>query len=42
VKLVKGESLTPRIGEFEDNCTMLRYTEDLFLEDGAISKRAVE
>ncbi len=39
VKLLKGEKLEPRIGEFKDNYIMLRYTEDLFLDAGELTSR---
>lgn len=39
VKLLKGETVEPRIGEFKDNYIMLRYTEDLFLDTTALSNR---
>jgi len=32
VKLLKGEALEPRIGQFKDNYLMLRYTDDLFFD----------
>jgi len=32
VRLVLGEEIEPRIGEFEDGMTMLRYTQDIFLD----------
>ena len=35
VKLARGETLTPRIGNFTDALTMLRYTQDVFVEDAA-------
>jgi len=41
VKLVKRESLEPQIGEFKDNYIMLRYTEDLFLEEDSLAARTV-
>lgn len=39
VKLLKGETLEPRIGEFTDNYIMLRYTEDLFLDTESLTNR---
>lgn len=39
VKLVKGEPVEPRIGAFKDNYTMLRYTEDLFIDGEALTSR---
>ena len=39
VRLLKGETLEPRIGEFRDNYTMLRYTEDRFLEAESLTER---
>ena len=41
VKLLKGERLEPRIGDFRDNYTMLRYTEDLFLDEADLANRTV-
>ena len=41
VKLLKGENLEPRVGKFKDNYVMLRYTEDLFLEEDSLSNRVV-
>jgi len=40
VKLLKGERVEPRIGVFKDRYTMLRYTEDLFLDEVDLSTRA--
>lgn len=40
VKLLKGETLEPRIGEFKDNYIMLRYTEDLFLDAESLTNRS--
>jgi carbamoyl-phosphate synthase large subunit len=37
VKLIKGERLSPRIGEFTDTYFMLRYPEDLFLDAGSLA-----
>ena len=39
IKLLKGETLKPRIGEFKDNYIMLRYTEDLFLDAESLTNR---
>lgn len=39
IKLLKGETLEPRIGEFKDNYIMLRYTEDLFLDTESLANR---
>lgn len=39
VKLLKGETLNPRVGEFKDNYVMLRYTTDLFLDPGSLIDR---
>ena len=36
VKLVKGERVEPRIGEFRDNYVMLRYTDDMFFEQSSL------
>lgn len=33
IRLLQGEILTPHIGVFQDNITMLRFTEDLFLDN---------
>ena len=33
VKLLNGETLEPQIGEFKDNYVMLRYTENLFMDE---------
>lgn len=38
VKLVNGEQLKPMIGMFQDNMTMLRYTEDCFLNKPTVSE----
>ena len=40
IKLVKGEFVESRIGEFEDNFMMLRYTTDFFINKSFISKKA--
>jgi len=39
VKLLKGETLEPMIGQFEDNYFMLRYTDDLFLDKESLASR---
>lgn len=39
VRLLRGETVVPRIGEFRDNYIMLRYTEDLFLDAESLSGR---
>lgn len=39
IKLLKGETLQPRIGQFKDNYVMLRYTEDLFLDAESLTNR---
>jgi len=39
VKLLKGETLEPRIGQFKDNYFMLRYTDDLFLDKESLTNR---
>lgn len=39
VKLLRGENLEPRIGEFKDGFIMLRYTEDLFLDSTSLLDR---
>ena len=38
VKLLKGEQLSPRIGDFRDNCVMLRYTDDLFRDAADLTR----
>lgn len=38
VKLLKGENVESRIGDFKDNFIMLRYTDDLFLSGDLISQ----
>ena len=40
VKLLKGEMVEPQVGKFKDELTMLRYTEDLFLEPEALATRS--
>ena len=39
VKLLKGETLEPKIGDFRDNYIMLRYTDDLFLDAEALTHK---
>jgi len=39
IKLLKGEKLKPRIGDFKDGYIMLRYTDDLFLNKEEISNK---
>lgn len=39
VKLLKGERLEPRLGDFRDRYLMLRYTEDLFLSEEDVQER---
>lgn len=39
IKLLKGETLQPRIGDFKDNYVMMRYTEDLFVSQDELSRR---
>ena len=39
VKLLKGETLEPRVGEFKANYIMLRYTKDVFLDSEALVTR---
>lgn len=39
IKLLKGENLKPVIGEFKDNYFMLRYTEDIFLEEEELTRK---
>lgn len=33
VRMLRGEKIEPRIGEFRENVVMLRYTRDIFLEE---------
>ncbi len=33
IKLMKGDTLEARVGDFQENLVMMRYTEDLFLSD---------
>jgi carbamoyl-phosphate synthase large subunit len=42
VKLLKGERLRPMIGSFKENYVMLRYTNDLFLEEESLAQRRFE
>jgi carbamoyl-phosphate synthase large subunit len=39
VKLLKGETLEPRVGQFKDNYFMLRYTDDMFLDKESLTNR---
>lgn len=39
VRLLRGERLGPRLGEYVKDLTMLRYTEDLFLRPGQLTER---
>jgi carbamoyl-phosphate synthase large subunit len=39
LKLLKGETVEPRIGEFKGDHIMLRYTEDLFLDASALTNK---
>ncbi len=39
IKLLKGEALRPRIGDFKDNYVMMRYTEDLFFPANDLTRR---
>jgi carbamoyl-phosphate synthase large subunit len=39
VKIVKGEFVESKIGEFQDNLVMLRYTHDLFIDGRSLSKK---
>lgn len=36
LKLLKGEAVEPVIGQFKDNYIMLRYTQDLFIEESQL------
>ncbi len=38
VQIVAGKSLAPRIGDFRDQYLMLRYTDDIYLEDKEVQK----
>lgn len=38
VRLVMGKEVEPAIGEFEDGCIMLRYTEDIFLSGQEVNR----
>ena len=42
VKMINGEKIVPLIGEFEDQLVMLRYTEDLFLDQQALTAECSE
>lgn len=42
VKLLKGKTLNPRIGEFKGNYVMLRYTEDLFLDSKSLIDKSFQ
>ncbi|HEC35433.1 MAG TPA: ATP-grasp domain-containing protein [Anaerolineae bacterium] len=42
VRLLKGETLEPKIGEFNDNLVMLRYTQDLFLDSKSLADRTFQ
>jgi len=37
VRIVKGEKLTPILGQFRDNYYMLRYTEDLYMDQDKLA-----
>jgi carbamoyl-phosphate synthase large subunit len=39
IKLIKGEALQPRVGDFKDNYVMMRYTEDLLLPADDLTRR---
>lgn len=36
LRLINGKRLEPRIGEFKENLIMLRYTKDLFIQNGEV------
>ncbi|MBC7261122.1 MAG: ATP-grasp domain-containing protein, partial [Chloroflexi bacterium] len=38
LRLVMGKEVKPAIGEFEDGYLMLRYTEDLFLDEQGVNR----
>jgi len=38
IKIVKGEILTPQLGDFKDGFIALRYVEDLFISEDSIKK----
>jgi len=38
VQIVAGRSLAPRIGEFRDQYLMLRYTDDIYLEEKEVQR----
>ncbi len=39
VRLLNGEELGPRVGNFQDDYVMLRYTEDIFLDLESLTNR---
>lgn len=41
VRLIKGENIEPRIGDFKDNFIMLRYTEDLFIHSESLTSKVL-
>jgi carbamoyl-phosphate synthase large subunit len=42
LRLLRGERLEPRLDDWKDGLHMLRYTEDLFLEQDALARRESE
>lgn len=42
LRLLRGESLEPRLDDWRDGFHMLRYTEDLFLEEASLARRGTE
>jgi len=36
LRLISGKRIEPQIGEFRENLIMLRYTEDLFIQNGEV------
>jgi putative hydrolase of the HAD superfamily len=42
LRLLQGETIPPKLGEFEDNLVMLRFTDDLFLKANALASALVE
>jgi len=36
LRLINGKRIEPQIGEFKENLIMLRYTEDLFIQNGEV------
>ena len=38
IRLLQGKPLKPAIGEFEEGCTMLRYTQDIFTREPEMSQ----